>query len=264
MRQRIVTGLLAALIFIGILIWGGYAYSIFILLLAIASYYEFARLNRISGLGSGTIAGYAFVIFIILPLERWVPSISLDATQFVWLMMLVFLAMTVFFHNRANLRSVAVLMIGVLYIGYGSHYMLQTRLLPEDGLVWSLFTFGCIWLTDTGAYFSGMLFGKHLLASKISPKKTIEGAIGGMLVAILFAGAFTFVVPGWLDWQKAVVLGLAISIVGQLGDLIQSAYKRMQGVKDSGTLLPGHGGVLDRVDSWLIVFPFIHLLGFLA
>ena len=263
MGQRIVTGILAALIFIGMLIWGGMAYTFFILLLAVAAFHEFTRMNRISGLGSGTYAGYVCVIFITLPLEQWL-SLSVNGHQVIWLAMFVFLTLTVLFQQRANLRSVAVLMLGVIYISYGFHFMLQTRLLHEDGLLWSLFIFGCIWLTDTGAYFMGMLFGKHRLAPAISPKKTIEGSIGGMLISVLFAGLFYLVTPDWIDWQKALILGLLISIVGQLGDLIQSSYKRMQGVKDSGALLPGHGGVLDRVDSWLIVFPFIHLTHFLA
>jgi len=261
LKQRLVTGVIAAFVFLGVLLLGGYAYAALIAALAILGYHEFVRLNKIDGFGSGIYVGYVAVLLFVILSDRIIPGFTIGHDQLIWTTMLVFLALTVFLHSKTNLHKIAILFVGVLYIGYGFHYMLVTRLMPEDGLLWSLFIYGCIWLTDSGAYFTGMLLGRHPLAPSISPKKTIEGAIGGVVIAMLFAVSFVLLSGGPTDIGRAILLAAMIAVIGQIGDLIQSAYKRLQGVKDSGTLLPGHGGVLDRVDSWLIVFPAIHLLG---
>lgn len=258
-----ITGITAAIVFVGLLILGGYAYGALIVLLAAVGFHEFARMNKITGLGSGLYVGYIFILGIVLPLKLLWPDLAIRDEQLMWFAMLIYLVLTVFFHTKTNLHQAAILFIGILYIGYGFHYMITTRLVLEDGLLWSLFVFGCIWLTDTGAYFTGMLLGRHRLAPKISPNKTIEGALGGVLFAVLFAVLFSSLSGTFIAYGRAVLLAVIIAVTGQIGDLIQSAYKRLQGVKDSGNLLPGHGGVLDRVDSWLIVFPALHLLGLL-
>jgi phosphatidate cytidylyltransferase len=263
LKQRIITGVAAAALFIGLLYWGGYAYGLLIALMAVVGFHEYARLNHIAGPGSGRFVGYLAVLGIVIPFELMIPNFPVTHEQFLWCTMLILLTLTVFAKDRTNLRQAAIVLTGVVYIGYGFHYMIVTRLMPEDGLLWSLFIFGCIWLTDSGAYFSGMLFGRHHLAPQISPKKTVEGAIGGVLVALLFAAIFALLTPEWISLGRALALAAVIAVVGQIGDLIQSAYKRMQGVKDSGSILPGHGGILDRTDSWLVVFPAIHLLGLL-
>jgi phosphatidate cytidylyltransferase len=161
------------------------------------------------------------------------------------------------------LDQAGLIFIGIVYLGLGFHYIMETRLLDSHGLFWTLLVLIGIWSADSGAYFGGVLFGKHLLWPAISPKKTYEGAIGGIILAVLVTLIFSYANPDLLSLTQAVILGVVISIVGQLGDFIQSAYKRAKGIKDTGALLPGHGGVLDRVDSWLIVFPFVHFLSFI-
>jgi phosphatidate cytidylyltransferase len=106
-----------------------------------------------------------------------------------------------------------------------------------------------------------MKFGKNKLAPHISPNKTIEGAIGGIICAVIVAVIYLLVWP--MNYSLLVMLPLTavFSVVGQMGDLVQSAYKRHYGVKDSGNILPGHGGILDRFDSLLFVFPLMHLVG---
>ncbi|MNR14940.1 Phosphatidate cytidylyltransferase [compost metagenome] len=146
-----------------------------------------------------------------------------------------------------------------MYIGFGFNYMIEARL-AENGLFWTIMVFVCIWASDAGAYFVGSKLGKTPLWPQISPKKSIEGAVGGIIIAMILALAFAWYSPDLLSVGRALFLGFVIAVVGQVGDLIQSAYKRVKGIKDTGTLLPGHGGVLDRMDSWLIVFPFIYLL----
>jgi phosphatidate cytidylyltransferase len=174
--------------------------------------------------------------------------------------MFVLLFITVSSKNAITIDKITVLWLGAVYIGMGFHYMLSIRI-PDHGLFWSIFIFVCIWASDSGAYFVGSRLGRHPLWPEISPKKSIEGAFGGIIFSVVAALIFAGYAPELLTFARAILLGLVIAIVGQLGDLIQSAYKRVKGVKDSGTLLPGHGGVLDRVDSWLIVFPFLHFLG---
>lgn len=125
---------------------------------------------------------------------------------------------------------------------------------------WTFLLLGSIWSSDAGAYFVGKLIGKNKLWPSISPNKTVEGALGGIAIAIVTSLVFAWASDGLLTWERAIFIGLAAAVVGQMGDLIQSAYKRIYNIKDSGNLLPGHGGILDRCDSWIVVFPFVHIL----
>lgn len=262
MKQRIVTGVLAASIFLAVLAAGNGWYTFLIIALALIAYYEFVRMNGAKSLEPSSLVGFAGIFYLTVP-WGFLTSMHLPSqTSVVWLLMFLFFVITVVSQNRTSIDKIALLFLGVIYIGVGFHYMIITRLL-ENGLFWTLLLFGCIWLTDAGAYFSGKAFGKHLLWPSISPNKTIEGAVGGVLVSLLTAIVFSIVRPDILSLGEAALVGIVISVLGQLGDLIQSAYKRIRGVKDSGKILPGHGGILDRTDSWIIVFPFMHLLGFL-
>lgn len=134
--------------------------------------------------------------------------------------------------------------------------------LPHEGIVFSpgivIGFFLLIWANDTGAYLSGVSFGKHKLFERISPKKTWEGFFGGLLLAAIVA----WLLSGWLgvvDSIHWVIIAVLVSITGTYGDLIESMLKRSTGVKDSGSILPGHGGFLDRFDSAIIAFPMVYL-----
>jgi phosphatidate cytidylyltransferase len=111
------------------------------------------------------------------------------------------------------------------------------------------------WAGDTAAYFAGRAFGRHPLAPHLSPKKTWEGSIAGLVASIAVGVAFR----RWLHAPTEILVGMAIvgNIAGQVGDLLESAYKRSAGVKDSGSMLPGHGGVLDRIDALILAFPVV-------
>ena len=133
------------------------------------------------------------------------------------------------------------------------------RLNADFGVYAVLLVFICAWMTDTGAYFSGRLFGRHKLNKEVSPKKTWEGAIGGTLLAV--GGAVVMrnlFLHTLLSVPQAVYLGLLVAIIGQMSDLAESVLKRSTGVKDSSNLLPGHGGFLDRFDSYLLLAPIFY------
>jgi phosphatidate cytidylyltransferase len=128
----------------------------------------------------------------------------------------------------------------------------------DHGKQWIVFLYLVIWASDTGAYYIGSSLGKHKLYPKISPKKSVEGLIGGMLAAAgvaLLCRAWFLPAVGVLE---AAVLGLVLAVAGTLGDLVESLFKRSVGVKDSGNLIPGHGGILDRMDSMLFAAPVLY------
>jgi phosphatidate cytidylyltransferase len=153
-----------------------------------------------------------------------------------------------------RLKDTGIIAFGVLYIGFTLSTVASTRLL-QGGERLILFLALVTWAADTGAYYAGTLWGKHLLAPAISPKKTIEGVGGGAGLALGTAlAAHASFVPE-LSRQDAVILGLLLTGAGLLGDLWESAIKRRAGVKDSGSILPGHGGMLDRLDSLLFTAP---------
>jgi phosphatidate cytidylyltransferase len=225
--------------------------------LSLIGFYEFIKMNGLKPFSLTALIGYLGVACLCIPWQVTdIRSIS-SLDHLIWLFLFVFFCITVLSKNKVNIDHIAGIFLGMVYIGIGFHYMIETRM---TGLFWTLLVFLCIWGTDSGAYFTGSRFGKHPLWPAISPNKSIEGSIGGTVISIVVALCFSFVRPDLLPWPQALLIGLTISIVGQFGDLIQSAYKRVKGIKDTGTILPGHGGVLDRVDSWLIVFPMVHLL----
>ena len=153
-----------------------------------------------------------------------------------------------------RVQNAAVALFGVLYLGITLSTLIATRALPNGELL-VLFVLLVTWGADTGAYYVGTLWGKHRLAPAISPKKSYEGLAGGILLAVVIAA----LTQSWLlphaSVMHAVALGLLLTATGLLGDLCESAIKRSVGVKDSGGLLPGHGGMLDRMDSLLFTAP---------
>jgi phosphatidate cytidylyltransferase len=149
----------------------------------------------------------------------------------------------------------AVTVGGIVYLGWIGAYFISLRDLP-DGLWWVLLVLPVIWVADSAAYFIGRRFGRHKLSPRLSPKKSWEGYLGGVvcgtLAGVLMAWAWAaFASPEWISPWKGALLGFVLSSLTTLGDLGESMIKRQVGVKDSGNLLPGHGGVFDRIDSWL-------------
>ena len=169
--------------------------------------------------------------------------------------------MWVLFRGRQPyIANVATTLLGMVYCGWFPLHLIFLRDLSSDkydsGLGFVVLMFTAILLTDIGCYYIGTKFGKHKLAPVISPNKTIEGSIGGMFFAILGALIVGHFIE--LQWYLAVAAGIICTLFGQIGDLCESLIKRDAGVKDSGTSLPGHGGFLDRTDSFVLTIPIMY------
>ena len=156
-------------------------------------------------------------------------------------------------------RSAMATFFPIFFIGYTLGYQVGLRAIPgEDGKDLLVFLFFVVWIGDAAAYYVGSSVGKHKLSPKISPNKTIEGAIGGIAFCVIAA----YVAKLWfyrrLDLHDALLLGLILGIFGIIGDLAESIFKRAADAKDSSALLPGHGGFLDRADSLLFTGPILY------
>jgi phosphatidate cytidylyltransferase len=153
------------------------------------------------------------------------------------------------------LGALSISAAALVFVALPFSYLVRIHGVERHGRVLLLFTLVLIWLGDSLAYFVGRALGRLPMAPAISPKKTWEGAVGNVVGSLLAAGAFAW----WLkmDARQLLVLGVLANVAGQMGDLAESACKRGAGVKDSGTLLPGHGGVLDRIDSLIFAAPVV-------
>lgn len=160
------------------------------------------------------------------------------------------------------LAGLGVTVFGVIYIAFLGGFLIATRVgfenIPGLSTKLLLFFFAVIFGSDSGAYFAGRAFGKHKLAPAISPGKTIEGLIGGLLAAAVIAAACSWSFFPELNVWFAIGLGTVMAAVGVLGDLAESAMKRGSGTKDAANILPGHGGLLDRLDSLLLNAPILY------
>ncbi len=265
MKARLVTGVIAALLLVALIYKGPEPLVGFVVVLfGLLAYYEYDRLFfdafdwlRLARVG---VLIAASIFALAHSLEAWAVS--------VWIVFMVHCAWHV---TRANLspnlgESVSQFraeFFGYLYSVALFGFLLPILKTPVHGRHLLLLLFLIVSMGDTVAYFAGMLFGKHPLASKISPKKTVEGAVGGTLGSVAIAAWWLhFVYKGQptpeLCWA---VLGFAFmgSILAQFGDLFESLLKRSCAVKDSGGLLPGHGGILDRTDGLALAAPAFFL-----
>ncbi len=155
-------------------------------------------------------------------------------------------------------HRVGLTMIGVLYVGFFTPHVVLLRHGGPDGWRWVLFTIFVAMGSDTGGYFMGRYAGRRKLLPAVSPSKTVEGAFGAILGAMFIAFLCHVVFFRSLGVEEALGLGAAISVLAQLGDLVESALKRAFGAKDSGWIIPGHGGILDRLDSLLFPMVFVY------
>jgi len=149
------------------------------------------------------------------------------------------------------------LWIGFFYISILLSYLIMIRSIRAE---WIIFLGAVVWGADTFAYYTGKVFGRRKLYEEVSPNKTIEGAFGSIGGAVFISILIRFLLPLDISLEKAILAAIIIGVVGVIGDLVESMFKRDAGVKDSGHLIPGHGGVLDKVDGMLFTAPFLYYL----
>lgn len=264
MKQRVITAVVALLVFLPLLYLGGLPFDILITVLGLVAMSEFLIMKKKLLVSVEAILAFLMMLAVLVPVffEGFLTQGNLGGSfYFFALAMLVY---TVFSKNRFSFDDAGVLVLGALYAGLGFRFMILAR---AESLWMMLYALLIVWITDSGAYLIGRKLGKHKLAPHVSPNKTWEGSIGGTLSAVVIVGIYLYFVQAQFptsfpyDFTRMLLLTLVFSVGGQLGDLIESALKRYYGVKDSGKILPGHGGILDRFDSLLFVLPLMHFAG---
>jgi phosphatidate cytidylyltransferase len=254
--KRILVAVILLPLGLVVILLGGWLYSAAITAILALAAYEYVKLFKAGGWKpSGFLVLAATLAFAIQ--RAWVGMQAADLT--LSLVILLALAYHLIEYERGHEQAgtdFAVTLSGALYIGWIGAFMISLRMLP-DGLWWVLTVLPAVWLADSGAYLVGRRFGRHKMTRRLSPKKSWEGYLAGILISVPgtallawlcgnWAGASSLITPG-----RAALLAFVLSSLTILGDLGESMIKRQVGVKDSGSLLPGHGGVFDRIDSWL-------------
>lgn len=262
MKQRILTAALALILFIPFVLYGGWPFVLFVYVMGTIGLTELLRMWNIPKFSFPAIVGFLFLWIILIPYtEMNVFMFSFSKTEVIILFMMLLLFTTVLTKNKFAYNHVAFVFLSTIYVGIGFYFLVLARL---NGLNYVLFVLFIIWATDTGAYFFGNALGKKKLWPEISPNKTIAGAIGGIFIACIVSILFQVIYPFDLPMYTIIIVAIIISVVGQIGDLVASAYKRHYEIKDSGNILPGHGGILDRMDSLIFVLPLLYVIQFIS
>ena len=257
---REITALVVAPIAVWIIGWSHpYVFDAAIALIAVLALHEFLALGLRKGYDIPVVLCVLVMLFIIAAFIH--EQVSVEMGMFVTL--LVIPASYVFRKGSIEqaLPSSAVAVLATMYVGMlaGSMIRLRTDFGPLIGPKLLFFLLLVVWLGDAGAYYTGKQLGKHKLSPRISPKKTVEGLIGGVITSVITAIVIHFTFFPQIPLVHAIVVGVVLSISGVIGDLAESMWKRSADVKDSGTLIPGHGGFLDRFDSILFTAPILYV-----
>jgi len=259
-RTRLLSGIILLAIAITVVVLGGnilFAVLFVISLIGMMELYQITKVNKAFPGLLGYAAGIAYYLLLYFELQEY------QMMLFVFFLMLLMFTY-VFGFPKFTTEQITISFFGLFYVGIMLSYIYQVRML-EDGalLVWLIFIGA--WGSDTCAYCVGVLIGKHKVAPKLSPKKSIEGCIGGVvgaaLIGLIYATIFKSKIHG-IDNPQLIftIIGAASSVISQIGDLAASAIKRNHNIKDYGTLIPGHGGVLDRFDSIIFTAPIVYYL----
>jgi phosphatidate cytidylyltransferase len=263
--MRALTGAVFVIVLIGGILWRYESFAALFLLITILGLWEFYGLVEKAGAKPqkvfGTFTG-AF-LFIALASCFWADyGVNLLWVFTIPLLFLMFI-FELYRKKEQPFTNIAYTIFGIVYIALPfSLLVFLPAIGSHEGNIYQpmliLGFFLLMWTSDTGAYLSGKAFGKHKLFERISPKKTWEGTVGGAGLCIILACVFGYFRSVWgLDTLHWIVVALIIVIAGNLGDLSESMFKRSINIKDSGTILPGHGGILDRFDAVLIAAPFV-------
>ncbi|WP_227766618.1 phosphatidate cytidylyltransferase [Zhaonella formicivorans] len=259
--QRFLTALLGIPFALLVVYWGKLPFFLTITILSLLGLKEYFGMVYRLGAKPFCLLGYFAALIILGATYLGTPYTRLELL----LPFFLFGAISLLSNfGKRNVKDFALTFLGVFYVAGFFSYLLQVRFQFSDGFQWVVMILILIWVNDSGAYFVGKKFGKRKLHHLVSPKKTVEGAVGGIVATALTAMLLNYF------WQllpalHGIILSVLVAITGIVGDLWESALKREAGIKDSGILLPGHGGILDRFDSLLFAIPVVYyyLQGFI-
>lgn len=255
LRYRLASAIIMIPLIIGSVILGGLAFFAVITVALLIADYEFFQMAARAGYRPNVLFGLVLCeAFLLDAFLGGTGTLAILAVALV-----VSLTAAVLWPREGWITGWSLTLAGALYIGVLGSYALFMRRLP-DGAIWTALALLATWATDTAAFVTGTRFGRHGFFKNISPKKTWEGAVGGWTASTLAMMGL-----GWIAGLPLIhgfLLGLGIGIAGSLGDLAESVVKRQLGAKDSGAIVPGHGGLLDRIDSLLFaaVFAYYYLV----
>lgn len=262
MAVRIMTSIVGLPILIGLVLLGGIWLKIGVIVLSLVGMYEFYKAVDKKIL---PVHGVGFVLAVL-----YIVSLGVFKDNIFRLLLIAFipliLIVQVIMNEKININNAASTLFGFFYIAFMfSNVFLIRNSYLGNWTIWLVFI--CAFCCDTGAYFTGICFGKHKLAPVLSPKKTIEGAVGGVVSAGLCAALYGFVIKKFADVPNNIniilicfVIGIIGAVFAEIGDLAASSIKRYTGIKDFGKIIPGHGGVLDRFDSVIFTSAVVYLL----
>ncbi len=256
LKTRVLTAVLGIPVLLFFVYLGNYWFTLFILLIALLGLKEYNALMKNDDWRPFELAGYLIIPLLFFAIYQENPSLLISLLA---LLFITFSLLSVFFYGRVKYWDSAIAFWGIIYTGGLAGYLVATRMLP-GGYYFIIFLLVVIWSNDVFAYLWGSRFGRRLLVPAISPKKTIEGMIAGLLASASAGIVLALFIPdNLISIGMGIRLGFLTGVTGTLGDLTQSALKRSAGVKDSGDLLPGHGGILDRFDSLFFAAPFFYI-----
>ena len=261
LQRRVIFGGVALAIFIPVLMIGGALLQIGMGLLAMLGVHE---LLQMKGRRSTTLEGVLAMLagFVLtIPLENYLKFLPVDGNVVAYSLVVFLLLGSTVLGKNYSFEDAAYPIAASFYVGIGFNALLDARVAGFDKVLLALFI---VWATDSGAYLVGRRYGVRRLAPRVSPNKTVEGSLGGIASAVLLTFIFMLFdrnVAAPHHMFVMLLFTVFFIIAGQFGDLVESAIKRHFGVKDSGKFIPGHGGVLDRFDSMLFVFPLMHFFG---
>ena len=260
--KRVWVSVFAIPLILAAIYFGNFFFFLFVLIIALVSFYEYSALVKNKGTEVNSLLGYLALIFLIT--DQFVPFF--DLFSFLLVLILLTTGIELFRNKGSAIYNSGSTLLGVFYIGLFASSLVGIReFYPRPGSLYYrgglviIAMFITIWICDSAAFFGGTALGKHKLFPRVSPNKSWEGAIFGFIFAVIAMILSKFIFLNFLSWATAVSIGIIIGIIGQLGDLVESLIKRDAGVKDSSNLIPGHGGIFDRFDSVLYTAPVVLL-----
>lgn len=260
-KTRLLSGIVLIVLLLVFILMGGYLLQAGVCIISLIGMYELYSVFNIQK----TIIGYVGYVSCVLFYYRQYVFFWLDSNDYILFMIYMIAILIVFVasYPKYDTTKTIVAFFGLLYVAVMLSFIYELRAAGDIGFYFVWLIFIASWGCDTCAYCVGVLFGKHKMAPVLSPKKSIEGAIGGVIGAAIIAVVYAIAMKNRINLDSTVIIIMVVAtvfgaVISMIGDLAASAIKRFHGIKDYGKIIPGHGGILDRFDSVIIVAPVMY------